>query len=131
MSKKPLEVVDLLLGIDSDKLSTKPELSTKTQTNINAHDETKLREKEEDDRAKEKIKEAEQNIIKQTTECFNKLLDAGNTGIDSLTLQAICGGKNMLSISGRLSNLIKKRGGLWKLHKRKLGGKTIYCLKTV
>lgn len=129
MSKKIIEIVELQLGIDTDKLSTKPSISNQTQNKIESYHEAQLKNKEIEDNAKNKIQEAEQSTNKQIIECFNKLLEVGDIGIDSIVIIGMCSGKSMLSIMVRLNNLIKKRGSLWKVHKRKNGGKTFYYLK--
>lgn len=130
MPKKHLEVVELQLGIDTDKLSTKPVLFGATQVKIDQFKDTKIEETISDSAAKELIKIEEQTTHQLITTCFNKLLEAGGTGVDSIEISGICGGKSMLSIMVRLNNLIKKRGGLWKVTKKKSNGKTIYYLKT-
>lgn len=66
------------------------------------------------------------NHIERT---FKALIDAGPNGIPVDEIIKGYDG-NIISLTVRLNNLIKKRGGLWKLKKIRREGKIYYCFKT-
>lgn len=123
--KKKLDVINLELGIEPDKLITPPGVTEKTQQKLSEIIEFK---QEEQQVQQHKIAAAE---LKEEVadKALHLLLEEGMDGVPVEELNKLANG-NLSGLILRVNNLIKKRGDLWKLKKKTMRGKAYYILKT-
>jgi hypothetical protein len=123
---KRLQIVNLELGI-SQKLQTQeiPVVSQPTQEKIANIINIAEDRKDAAVALQNKLSEKDNHIER----IFKSLMDSGSNGM--LIDDVIKGYEgNIISLTVRLNNLIKKRGNLWKLKKTHKEGKIRYYLKT-
>ena len=125
--KKKIEIINLELGIEPTKLTIPPVLNQETANKIDELIQNEVKE--------QNVEQKEQKIIEQqqkediTDKCLHLLLESRGNGIPSEELVKLSN-NNLSSLILRLNNLIKKRGALWKIKKKRVQGKTFYIILT-
>lgn len=115
-----LPIVSLDLGIEP--IIAKEVVSEKTVEKIQDRLTRAVSEHKITEKVDQQLKQKEEAVNK----CYQKLVDAGSEGITVEEL--LVDYDNLISLIGKIRNIIKKRGDIWKLRKRRKQGKTYYYL---
>lgn len=129
MAKK-IEIIDLDLGFDPQSLTTKPPLSEKTAERLDQLIKHEQKEQKAIQNYKEQKQQTEQKREEALENCLKKLIELTEQKelLSIEDLLKICESDEPVGTMIRLRNLIKKRGNLWDIKKRRVDNKTKYQL---
>lgn len=131
VNKPKLEVIELNLGMDVSEYTKKPPIAPMTEAKAQALQENSMLEQNAINRVKDAKKTEEDKRKAAAEKIYNELVllaerSEGLTTTDILRLAEI---DDHVGLMVRLHRIVRERGDLWKIHKGKKAGQTIYRLR--
>lgn len=128
MEKKKLEIIELNLGISAD-IDDK-DISPETQENIDREIRLSKRKTDTLKRIKDKREKEQSQKQKIIDKCYKLLLRANekNEKVSAVTLVKNSGDLSLSTLIQSINRYSKQRGGLWKIKKSQIKGKSYYTL---